>query len=103
MEIKTRRKKKYSEEFKFKIAMEAIKSDEISELSRKYSLAPSIISEWRKLLLKHGKGVFKTTSDKENKKLRTKVARLEQMLGKKEVELNLIKNFADFYESRNTT
>ena len=60
-----------------------------------------MVSEWKKMLLEHGHNIFNTTPDKENKKLRIKIARLEQMLGKKEVEMNLLKNFSDFYESQN--
>jgi len=33
-------------------------------------------------------------------KLKKKIAQMEQLLGKKEIELNLIKNFADFYSSQ---
>jgi hypothetical protein len=45
-----------------------------------------------KLLLKQGHNVFNTTPDKENKKLRSQITKLEQMLGKKEVELNVLKS-----------
>jgi len=43
--------------------------------------------------------MFETTPDKENRELKQKVEKLEQLIGKKEVELALIKNFVDFYES----
>jgi hypothetical protein len=33
-------------------------------------------------------------------RLQKKVGQLEQLVGKKEIELNLIKNFADFYGSQ---
>ena len=97
------RRKSYSPEFKFKIAKEAIKDDNIVEIARKYSLGPTVVSEWKKMLLEQGYNVFNTTPSKENKKLRSQIAKLEQMLGKKEVELNILKNFSDFYESQNTT
>ena len=51
--------------------------------------------------MKEGYHVFETTPDKEKEKTNKKIAKLEQMIGKKEVELNLLKNFSDFYESEN--
>ncbi len=95
------KRKSYSPEFKFRIAKEAIKDDNIVEIARKYNLGPTVVSEWKKMLLEQGYNVFNTTPDKENKILKVKIARLEQMLGKKEVEMNLLKNFSDFYESQN--
>jgi hypothetical protein len=53
--------------------------------------------------LEKGKQVFETDTDKEKEDLKKKVAKLEQIIGKKEVELNLLKNFSDFYESRRET
>lgn len=97
------KRKSYSPEFKFKIAQEAIKNDNTIEIARKYNLGPTVVSEWKKLLIEQGHNVFNTTPDKENKKLKSQIAKLEQMLGKKEVELNVLKNFTDFYESENTT
>jgi len=37
--------------------------------------------------------VFETSPDQQNKQLKNKIANLEQMVGKKEVELNLLKIF----------
>jgi len=92
-------RKSYSAEFKYKLATEAIKTDNDSEVSRKYNVPPNIIGDWRKLLSTQGHNVFKTNPDKENEKLKKVVSKLEQMLGRKEVELNLLKNFSDFYKS----
>ncbi len=58
---------------------------------------------WIKHLNEQGFHIFETTPDQQNKQLKGKIAKLEQMVGKKEVELNLLKNFSDFYESQDTT
>jgi len=97
------KRKSYSADFKYKIAQEAIKNDNISEISRKYNVPHNVICEWRKTLNNQGHNIFKTNPDKENEKLKKVVGRLEQMLGKKEVELNLLKNFSDFYKSHDGT
>lgn len=96
-------RKKYSPQFKFDRAIEAIQTGNISEISRKYDIAFNVLSKWRSDLLARGAQTFTTTPDQENKKLKTKIAKLEQMIGKKEVELNVLKNFSDFYESENMT
>lgn len=96
-------RKKYTPQFKFNLAREAIKTGNLSEISRKYGVGVNVISVWAKYLEEQGYHIFETTRDQQNKQLKSKVAKLEQMVGKKEIELNLLKNFSDFYESPNTT
>lgn len=98
---KTRRK--HTPQFKFNLAKEAVKTGNLSEVSRKYGVGVNIISTWMKRLEEQGFHIFETTPDQQNKQLKGKIAKLEQMVGKKEVELNLLKNFSDFYESQDTT
>ena len=75
----------------------------MTEIARKYGVNFTLLSKWKSYFLEHAKQVFETTADKEKEDLKKKIAKLEQIIGKKEIELNLIKNFSDFYESRNTT
>lgn len=93
-------RKKYSSKYKFDRIVETIKRDNISEVARQYGISVTIVSKWRSRLMELGYKVFETTENQELKRLRRKVADLERMLGKKEVELGLLKNFADFYESQ---
>ncbi len=95
-------RKIYTPQFKFDRALEAVKSDNLSVISRKYNVSVNVVSNWKDKLIEQGSHIYETTPDQENKELKVKVARLEQMLGKKEVELSLIKNFSDFYASRDT-
>ena len=96
-------RKKYTPQFKFNLAKEAIKTGNISEVSRKYGVGVNIISTWMKHLEDQGFHIFETTPDQQNKQLKGKIAKLEQVVGKKEIELNLLKNFSDFYESQDMT
>jgi len=96
------KRKIYTPQFKFDRAIEAIKKDNLSEISRRYGVNINLISKWRSQLLTQGPRVFATAPDQENNLLKAKMSKLEQMLGKKEVELSLIKNFSDFYASPNT-
>lgn len=95
-------RKKYTPQFKFNLAKEAIKSGNLSEISRKYGVGVNIISNWAKHLEEQGFHIFETTPDQQNNQLKSKIAKLEQMVGKKEIELNLLKNFSDFYQSPDT-
>jgi transposase-like protein len=96
-------RKKYSPQFKFDRSLETVKTGNLSEISRKYGVSVNILSIWRSQLLERGAQAFAASPDQEKNQLKGKIAKLEQMLGKKEVELNLLKNFSDFYESQNTT
>jgi len=96
-------RQKYTAKFKFTVALEAEKTDELTKTARKYGINSTMLSKWKKDLMDNGSEIFKTTRDKENDRLRREIANLERMVGKKEVELNLLKNFSDFYTSPNTT
>jgi len=96
------KKKSYTAQFKLDRALEALSDkDSVPEIARKYNVKSNLIYMWRKQLIERGVKVFETSPDQNVKELRAKIGKLEQMLGKKEIELNLIKNFSDFYESRN--
>jgi len=96
-------RKQYSPQFKVDRALEAVKTDNLSEISRKYGVSVNVLSNWKTQLIERGPRIFETSPDQEKNALKNKIGRLEQMLGKKEVELNLLKNFSDFYESQNAT
>ncbi len=96
------KRKQYTPQFKFDRAIEALKNDNLSEISRKYNIGANVLSKWRTDLIKQGYRLFETSPNQENKELKNQISKLEQMVGKKEIELNLLKNFSDFYQSRNT-
>lgn len=98
-----RTRKSYAPQFKFDRAIETVKNGNLSEISRKYAVSVNILSMWRSALLEKGSHIFETSPDQEKNELKAKIAKLEQMIGKKEIELNLLKNFSDFYQSRNGT
>jgi len=98
----SRKKNSYTPQFKLDRALEAVHTDNIAEIARKYNLNANLLYLWRDQLIERGAAVFETAPDQAVNELKSKVSRLEQMIGKKEVELNLLKNFSDFYSSRNT-
>ena len=90
-------RKKYSPQFKLDRVLETVKTDNLSEISRRYGVSVNVLSNWRADLMKRGALIFTTSPDQENNTLKAKIAKLEQMLGRKEIELNVLKNFSDFY------
>jgi len=91
---------RYTARFKFDRVVESLKKDSVSEIARQYGFGVNLLSKWRSDFLKDGHCFFEVKPNAEIARLRKSVAQLEQMVGKKEVELNLLKNFSDFYQSR---
>ena len=96
-----RKKSVYSAQFKLERAIEVLRTDNVLEISRKYNINSNVLYLWRNQLLERGVTVYESGPDKVVAGLKSQVSKLEQMLGKKEVELNLLKNFSDFYSSGN--
>lgn len=96
-----RKKTAYTPQFKLDRALEAVKTNNIADIARKYNLNANLLYLWRDQLLERGASVFETAPNQAVGELKAKVGKLEQMIGKKEIELSLLKNFSDFYSSRN--
>ncbi len=87
-----RSKRKFTPEFKSKVALEALKEREsVSELAMKYELHPNQINDWKKEFMANAASVFsksKTESpsmdDKEKQKL-------YQVIGQLKVENDFLK------------
>ena len=92
-------KRKHTPQFKFEVAMKAVASSQMAEVARVYGVNTGQVSKWVSYLKTQGSTIFSTRPDTEKATLLTKVAKLEQMVGRKEVELSLMKNFLDFQDS----
>jgi len=55
---------------------------------------------FRGSFLEHGPSLFQTDVTKREQELEKQIATLEQMLGKKELEMQLLKKYLDFYAPR---
>lgn len=86
------KRRKYSASFKFKVVLEALQGERTNaEVARAYDVHPVTLAKWKKTFLEEGPKVFgggDVVKEKDQQ-----IAKLEQMLGKKEVELALLKNF----------
>ena len=88
------KKRKWSSEAKFKIALEVIKGElTLNELCSKYEVAPSQIHAWKKQLLEQGSKLFDKSS-KDAKEAAAKAAEqkvLYEKIGTLTVERDFLK------------
>lgn len=86
--------KRYSPKFKFQVVLEALQSDKSdAEIARAYDVHPVTVSRWKQEFKENGPEVF--GGDEEVKEYERRISQLERMLGQKEVEIALLKNFLD--------
>jgi transposase-like protein len=84
--------KRYTPRFKFQVIMEVVKgSKTIGQIVRAYGVHPITITHWKKEFFEKGPEIFgqKTTLHEYEKKVRE----LDQLIGHKELEIALLKNF----------
>lgn len=93
----TKQTKKHTGEFKCKVALESFSKDDVAGVARKHGVHPNQLSTWRKDLKENGHLAFENGNGKLEGRLNRKVAQLEQLIGRKEVEINLLKGFVNFY------
>ena len=83
-------KKKYSAEFKAKVAIEAIKGEETtSEIGSRYGIHPGQVRAWKKEFLEKASLVFDSDRRKE-KQLEKKVENLYKKVGQLSVERDFL-------------
>jgi transposase len=75
-------RRKFSEAFKAKVAIEALKEREtLAELSKRFEVHPNMISKWKQEFLEKSAEVFDKESDSETEvdadKLYSKIGQLE--------------------------
>ena len=89
--MKTRRKR-YTAEFKAKVALEAIKGQHtVNEIGSRYGLHPNQVSQWKKQALEQMSEVFsngRVRKERSEEELREK---LYQEIGQLKVELDWLK------------
>lgn len=85
---------------KFKVVLESFTSNNVAETARKYGLNANQLSTWRSYFQEQGPAIFQTDASKRERDLEKQVATLEQLLGKKELEIQLLKKYLDFYAPR---
>ena len=90
---KTRRQ--YSAEFKFKVALEAVKGRKtISELASETEVHPNQISDWKRQLLTDGASLFQRNAIGHQREHEVLQAELYEQIGRLKMELEWLKRKA---------
>ena len=84
--------KRYSPKFKFQVVMELLQGDKTAgQVAKAYGVHPNTVNNWKQQLYEHGAEVY--AKDGTVAEYERRIADLEQLLGKKEVEIALLKNW----------
>ena len=90
MDIKSRRR--FSKEFKAKVALEAIKEREsIETLCKKYNLHPNQISQWKKTYKSGGSELFNSKTKEKGENKDKLIAELYRQIGELKVANDFLK------------
>ena len=85
-------KKKFTADFKAKVAIEAVKNNKtINELTTEFEVHPSQIQNWKKQLLDGSKELFSGKKEKREESVIEERDRLYAQVGKLAVELDWLK------------
>jgi len=88
----TKKRKKYSSQFKFNVALEALKGlQTINEIASQNSVHPSQVSTWKKQLLEEGPAVFGQETVRQRKAQTVRETELFEQIGRLKMELEWLK------------
>ena len=84
--------KRYPPKLKFQVVLELLKGNKTpNQVARAYGVHPNSAGLWKRTFLENGSEIF--AKDGVATDYERQIADLEQLLGKKEVEIALLKNF----------
>ncbi len=83
------RKRKYSAEFKARVAIEAIKEERtINEIASRYGIHPQLVRSWKREFLQNASKVFETKE--ETQRLKRELEKAYRKIGELEVERDFL-------------
>lgn len=84
--------KRYSPKLKFQVVMEVLSGDKsTAQVAKAYNIHPNTVAAWKREFIEKGPELF--GQDGMVKEYEQRIAELEQLVGKKEVEIALLKGF----------
>jgi transposase-like protein len=84
--------KRYSAKLKFQVVKELLSGDRsAAQVAKAYGIHPSTGNAWKRTFLEKGPDIF--AEDSVVAQYERRIAELEQLVGKKEVEIALLKGF----------
>ena len=95
----TQKRKKYSSQFKFKVALEAVKGQRtINEIASSNNIHSNQVSTWKRQLLVEGPTVFGQQTAKNLQEQTAREAELFEQIGRLKMELEWLKKKATPFE-----
>jgi len=91
-----KKRKRYSSEFKAKVALAALKNEETTaELAQRFGVHPTMISTWKRSLLEGAADIF-AKGPSSRKQVDAKIDELHRQIGKLKVENDFLSRKLDF-------
>lgn len=84
------KRKVYSSRVKFQSVMEVMKGKAVGEVARLYGFHPTLFPSWKRRFEEKGPTIFEEGKTDEHQR---KIDELTRMIGKKEIEIELLKKF----------
>lgn len=85
-------RKRYSPKLKFQVVLEVLTGEKTpGQVAKAYGVHANTVGIWKQQLLEKGAEIF--AEDSTVKEYERRLGDLEQLLGKKEVEIAVLKNF----------
>ena len=95
----TKKRKKYSSQFKIKVALEAVKGQRtINEIASSNNIHSNQVSTWKRQLLVEGPTVFGQQTAKNLQEQTAREAELFEQIGRLKMELEWLKKKATPFE-----
>jgi len=89
----TKKRKRYSAQFKFQVALEAIKGlKTVNQLASEHQLHPNQVSQWKRQLLEEGATIFDNgTAQQQQRDMAQTEAELYEQIGRLKMEVEWLK------------
>ena len=91
-------RKRHSTQIKFNAVIDSLKKGNVTETARGYNIHPNLLARWKQDFMENGPKLFEADKADVNKMYQKRIEQYEKLLGKKELEINLLKGFVDLYD-----
>jgi transposase-like protein len=95
----SKRRRRYSADFKFKVALEAAKGTKtLAEIASETGVHPNQISQWKSRLLEDGAHLFNANGAQQQREAEKQEAELYEQIGRLKMELEWLKKKAACFD-----